>query len=530
MMKKLFCVLLSVLIAFSAFALIAGAADDDLHVFVTSDTHWADVGSVNSDGFYRPRADMGQLTSLSPLIFDRFLKDAAEADIDYVFISGDLTDNNGEASVDAFSAILADFEERTGKEVFVVPGNHDLNMGANPDDHLRFREKYYRFGWDVALAVDEATSSYTADLKDDYRLLAINSNKADGGGYITPELLSWIEVQAKQARSDGKKLIAMMHHHLLEHFTMEQRIDGFYIIDNYKEVSEKFAEWNIRVTFTGHLHWGDIAEYQGKNTIYDVTTFSLATYPLRYRDVTFEPDSIELKSRTIDKLDVSNIVDGYSDEQKEMIENDPVAYAKGAQNDSLIESYIGRFVKADSLVDMLGLEADSVGAKAIKRILPDVLIPLYGEGETVESMAKALGYKLPESEYESVGELLCEFWAAMVRGDENLGGTSKEGKLFLDSAYALFATKAKNESPAVRALLSAKISALFGLKGIDNVFTRKALDLILTGLTVDKAPGDNDVTLQGYGKDTGSFSFRIKAFFQKLWDFLKKLFEFRSAI
>ena len=116
---------------------------------------------------------------------------------------------------------------------------------------------------------------------------AMRNMVAIRGGLITDDLMAWMETQAKQAQQDGKKLIAMMHHHLMEHFTLEQRIDGFYILDNHKEVCEKFDEWNIRVTFTGHLHWGDIAEYQGKHTIYDATTCSLATYPLTYRDVTF---------------------------------------------------------------------------------------------------------------------------------------------------------------------------------------------------------------------------------------------------
>ncbi|MBQ6019819.1 MAG: metallophosphoesterase [Clostridia bacterium] len=526
-MKKMLCVLLSLLTVFIPCSVCANAAEEDgMKVFVTSDTHWHDYGSVEPDGFYRPRADMGQMTALSPLILDRFLKDAAESDADFVFITGDLTEYGSDDAYDC-ARILADFEDGTGKQVFVVPGNHDIHLSGDPDDHLRFRRIYSRFGWDGALAVDEATSSYVAELKNGYRLLGINSNKANGGGVIGEDLLSWIEAQVKQAQADGAKLIAMMHHHIMEHFLLEQKIDDFYIIDNYKEVCRKFAEWNIRVTFTGHLHWGDIAEYQGRNKIYDVTTFSLPTYPLRYREVRFNGDEIALKSRTIDALDVTDIVSGYSDEQKEMIANDPVKYAKGCQTDSLSGDYIGRFVDPDYLIDMLGFAPDSVGAKAIKRIMPDVIIPLYGEGETAEAMAKELGYELPKSDYETVGELLSEFWAAMVRGDEDLGGSSPEGKLVLDAAYALFATKASQESPAVRALLNSRVIAVLGLKGIDNIFTRKAFDLILTGLTVDRAPADNDVTLPGYDADTGSFLYRAGDLFRKLLDLLGRLFALR---
>ena len=527
-MKKACSVILTLLILFASVSLCANAADSDaLRVLVTSDTHWHDVGSVNPDGFYRPRASLGQMTSLTPLIFDRFLKDAAASDADCVFISGDLTDYGNNDAV-AFAQILADFEDTTGKQVFVVPGNHDIHMSSDPNDHLRFRRVYHRFGWDEALAIDEATSSYTADLKGGYRLLALNSNKADGGGLLTDSLLAWIEAQVNAAKADGKKLVAMMHHQLMEHITLEQTIDGFYVLDNYKDVCKQFAKWNIRVTFTGHMHIGDIAAYDGKTTIYDVNTYALSCYPLRYRDVTFRDDAITIQSRTIDSLDTANIVPGYSDAQKTMIATDPVGYAYGCQQDSLIEEYVRGFVDADKLTDALGLEADSVGAKALKRILPEnILIPLYGEGETVDAMVKALGYDLPESDYETVADLIAAFWAALVRGDENLGGSSPEGKLFLDAAYALFATKAAQESPAVRALLSSKLIARLGLKGVDNIFSRKTLDLILTGLMVDKAPADNDLALPGYSVNTGSFAYRITAFFQKLLDFFRALFTVR---
>ncbi len=67
-----------------------------------------------------------------------------------------------------------------GKSVFVVPGNHDLRMSHDPDDHLRFMEEYSAFGWDEAYSKEETTSSYAVELKDGYVLLGINPNKAGG--------------------------------------------------------------------------------------------------------------------------------------------------------------------------------------------------------------------------------------------------------------------------------------------------------------------------------------------------------------
>ena len=152
------------------------------------------------------------------------------------------------------------------------------------------------------------------------------------------------------------------------------------------------------------------------------------------------------------------------------------------------------------------------------------------EGETVEAMAKALGYSLPASDFETVSDLITAFFAAFVRGDENCGGNSPEGKLFLDAAYALFATKFAEESPAVKAVLSSKVVALLGLKGINNVFTRAALDKILTGIFVDKAPGDNDVTLPGYEKGADSLWQKIADFFAKIVDFFRGFFAHDGAI
>ena len=535
-MKKAISILLTLCIVFGTCSLCAAAQEDPMKVIVTSDIHWRSVGSVNSDGFFRPRDSLGQMTSLTPLIVDRFFEDAAASDADYVFISGDLTDSGSPNDSRVFAGMLAQFEAETGKQVYVIDGNHDVDMMDNvpeyASDHVLFQETYHQFGYDEALAVDEATSSYTADLKNGYRLLAINSNKwnGHGGGAISDALLAWIETQVAAAKSDGKKIIAMMHHHIMDHFPLEQTIDDFYILDNYKEICKKFDEWNIRVTFTGHLHVSDIAAYKGVNTVYDVTTASLACYPLTYRAVTFTDKAVKIESRAIESLDVTNIVPGYSDEQKDMIANDPAGYGYGCLGDSLIEDYVKNYVSADKLIHALGLEADSLAAKAIRKILPEVLVPLYGEGETVESMAKALGYSLPASDFETVSDLITAFFAAFVRGDENCGGNSPEGKLFLDAAYALFATKFANESPAVKAVLSSKVVALLGLKGINNVFTRAALDKILTGIFVDKAPGDNDVTLPGYEKGADSLWQKLAVFFAKIVDFFRGFFAHDGAI
>ena len=101
------------------------------------------------------------------------------------------------------------------------------------------------------------------------------------------------------------------------------------------------------------------------------------------------------------------------------------------------------------------------------------------------------------------------------------GGNSTEGKLVLDAVYVLLAARAAEESPVIQKLLSSKILAWLGLKSVDNLFTRGALDLILNGLMIDKAPGDCNVTLPGYGKGADSLSRRTADAFQATLDFFR---------
>ena len=531
-MKKALCFLLALSLLCSVLVFGAAAKDDPLRLIVASDLHWRDDKEVTSDRFFHPRDSLGQLSTLTPLIVDRFLKDAAASDADCLLLSGDLTDRGSLQDAAAFAAILASFEEKTGKQVFVINGNHDVDMQDDVPsyamDHVQFREIYRQFGYDEALAIDDATSSYAVDLKDGYRLLAINSNEWNGGGSgaISDALLAWITAQVKDAKASGKKIIAMMHHELMEHYSLEVTMDDFYTLKNYKKVCRLFDKWNIRVTFTGHHHLSDVAVYEGIHRIYDVNTPALSCYPLAYRFVTFTDKDVILESRTIEQLDVTGIASGYSDAQKEMIANDPVGYAYGCMEDSLIEDYVRGFVNADQLIDTLGLEPDNFLAKAIKRILPEnILIPLYGAGETVEAKAKAMGIKLPKSDYKTVDDLITAFYAGLAHGDEQLGGSSTTGKLVLDAVYVLLASRAAEESPVIQTLLSSKILAWLGLKSVDNLFTRGALDLILNGLMIDKAPGDNNVTLPGYGKGADSLSRRTADAFQAALDFFRLPFQ-----
>ena len=92
---------------------------------------------------------------------------------------------------------------------------------------------------------------------------------------MTPEVLSWVEEQAAKAKADGQYLVGMMHHSALEHFK-NQGVPGGgnLVVENYREISAKFADWGIKTIFTGHVHASDISEAvtDKGSKIYDIET------------------------------------------------------------------------------------------------------------------------------------------------------------------------------------------------------------------------------------------------------------------
>ena len=182
-MKKIISVLMSVLLTLSAFSALAYAADkDELKVAVASDLHYcapeAELEKTNDDPIVWYANRRCAMENESGFIIDEFLNQCAESDdVDYVLIPGDLADSGRRLPEDhyAMAEKLRKFEENSGKEVYVINGNHDASEDSNTTFAL-FKEIYADFGYDHALTTREDDCSYTADLGNKYRLIALDSN------------------------------------------------------------------------------------------------------------------------------------------------------------------------------------------------------------------------------------------------------------------------------------------------------------------------------------------------------------------
>ena len=259
-MKKLISVLLSLVLICGVCSVAAYAAEKDLSLTVVTDVHHslADTSkpitkSTEEDPFGYAVSN-GKMTAESAAIVDEFLQQAAANDSQYVIVTGDISDTGSPEDAAAIAAKLEAFEQSSGKTVLCVIGNHDLMRSTV----AQFKEACANVGYDKALAVDDASASYTADLGDGYRLIAIDSNNANEA------LVSWIEAQVKQAKADGKKLISVTHFSLFSHYTVQQVVHTS-VIDKKWNLPEKFIEWGIKFNFSGHTHELDIGEYTNNN-------------------------------------------------------------------------------------------------------------------------------------------------------------------------------------------------------------------------------------------------------------------------
>ena len=171
-MKKLISLFLSVLMLLSSAVIFSSAAEGELKVTVVNDLHLdlkdstaESVSKRNSlSEEYAHASSGGQLPYESVAIIKAFLRDAAKDESDIILMPGDLTSIGTVEEHTAFVALISEFENTTGKKVYVVPGNHDLFDTSVAE----FEALYAEFGYAEAIANDPLTASYVAELGNGY--------------------------------------------------------------------------------------------------------------------------------------------------------------------------------------------------------------------------------------------------------------------------------------------------------------------------------------------------------------------------
>lgn len=437
-MKKVLSIILSAIMASSVLCVgVCAEEKNDLSFAVASDLHYSapeeELEKTNDDPIFWHATRRCEMENETGLIIDEFLNQCAESDdVEYVLISGDLA-NRGRSRPEDHLVIaqkLRDFEKKSGKEVYVINGNHDAS-NDQATTLARFKEIYAEFGYDHALTTRADDCSYTADLGEKYRLIALDSNhetKSTEDG-MTADRLKWVKEQAELAKEDGRYPIVMMHHNLLDHLPIQRVLSRNFIVKFHFTTAELFADWGIKTVFTGHEHCSDATVYTSAlgNKLYDFATTSLAMYPLEYRVVKYNDNEIKYETRSVDKIDYDALTattKGYTDEQIAAMKADLRAFSKG-----YLKAGVQYRLELSLSPEKMGIDEGSAYSKpiiyAVDKLISLLRMPLCGEN-SLQSIAKEYGIEIPDSDYKTGWDLATDLVAWHYSGGEHFDTDSVE--------------------------------------------------------------------------------------------------------
>lgn len=548
-MKKILSVFLAALMVFSLFSVAASAAEgDELIITVANDTHYNSFDSVGknnsvSEDFAHVNT-AGRLYYEADAIFKSFLKSAAENESKYIFFVGDITETGTENQVAEMVKLLTAFEAETGKQIFVVPGNHDVLKNTK----AKFMADYADFGYNQAFEVDTKSASYVVDLDDEYRLIAIDATTEGTGAHsVYEERMQWIAQQGEKAKAEGKKLIAMHHQNFIDHMILSSVVQPNGVVTAKNEAAiDVYAKAGIKYVFTGHTHDHDIASVTASDgtVIYDAVTGSLGGYGTPYRVVTFG-DEVKFETRRVEKIDINDLPDGISANALALAESNFNEYQK-LVSDLSYEITFNYYTQPDRLVSFLNIQDEDMKAllkKVAVKINEGINMPFAAadeteEGKSIESLIAQYDLKLPETEYKNLLQVAVAIYQTHNLGDENLHGYSEEVVLATRGlgavlGYALSDVTGEDYAKVlsfVAKLLGAEIPVDFlvyagdgftRFQGIEVLITTVVLPVVVE-FTVDDAPADNDTVLPGYTQLIEEE--KELTFVEKIVEFLKTIY------
>lgn len=422
MLKKSLSIILSLTsVLCSCLVLTASAknSSDEFGFAVASDTHYVhpvkQAGTTLADeGWVTTfNSESESLTNQSGFIIDEFLKECAEnPKCQFVLITGDLATHGRDyvSEHEAVAAKFRKFEKETGKQVYVINGNHD-NAKDMPVDHKKFTEIYHEFGYDEALSTDEGTCSYSANLNDEYTLVALDT--CDERYRVVPNnditRMDWAVKQIKAAKKQGKKVIMIMHHNLLEHNPFQKLNEKNYVVNTPYSFAGLLADLGVKLVFSGHTHCNNVKSYTSflGNTIYDFSMSSLGNFPAEYKYFNVTDSKISYETKKINHIDADKLAEvckGFSNEALEMMKNNLQAYTWSMSYREYSED-----LRENISPETLGVEESSALYAKLKPVTDTIKemsdTPIYGKGG-IQEQAAAYGLEIPDSEYKTLNDAM----------------------------------------------------------------------------------------------------------------------------
>ncbi|WP_138493382.1 metallophosphoesterase [Paenibacillus pinistramenti] len=285
-----------------------------LKLYVATDLHLLAPSLHDNGAAFQTYIHSGdsKLLQYSDALMNAWVAQVIRDHPDAVVISGDLT-NNGEKESHRWLKDKLKSIEDSGIPVYVIPGNHDISnpwarnfrgdqqykaASVTPEE---FSTNYAPFGYSEAFETDNASLSYVIKLTKDLWLLMLDTsqysnNQALGypqtDGELASSTLAWVQHIGELSKSNGAKIIAVMHHNLFDHSDFSS---SDFTLNNNGETLNVLEQSNIHLVLSGHIHIQDI---QTKDHVSDIATSAFEVYPHQFGVLEYSTETASLSYHT----------------------------------------------------------------------------------------------------------------------------------------------------------------------------------------------------------------------------------------
>lgn len=424
---------------------------DETRFAVLSDPHVLSQALLN-DSAQATRSLVNEepkLVEKSQELFDSAVARIVALQPDFLLIPGDLT-YNGEELSHKHVAEQLHLLQSAGIATYVIPGNHDVNNPGAASYSTEKRQKtdnvnteafaaiYEDFGYSSAVMRQSNGLSYLAYPCPDWALLCLDSTTPNdslhtySAGGLTEATLSWAEEAASKAKSEGRSVLCMMHHQLMEHFDNEATAAPNYIANleegmpPLEEVQNRLSAAGVEVVFTGHFHIHSIQHvFTETGQLTDVSTGALCSYASPIRLCTIDDDR---------QLNIST--------------------------------------EHLSLYDTLAQSRNKIIVNAVIRKGAAAMYPMMESYASQLPSYVAMMVKLPQSETQMyddlksyLGDVALDIYNTLAHGDEELLDPASKMKAFHDAMDAYMLSVCKGNSlilGLLKAAMADEFDALMG--------------------------------------------------------------------
>lgn len=280
--------------------------------YLLTDTHYFEnalgaEGKAFDEYMKKEQYFMKESSAITVSVFERISQDK---ETDIVIIPGDLTKNGELESHKSFIKELYKLKE-SGKKIFVITAGHDYgsSFAFKNDEKIEVEgaafealtEMYKDFGYGDAIALDEATHSYVAEITEGIRMLGICCDSLNQPkGAMDERHMVWAKEQIDKAKADGCSMFAICHYPIIPSVPVFDLV-GDAKIKEWRKVASFLADNGVELVLTGHMHIQSINEFYSEkgNRLIDVCTSCLVGSPAKYRKITVDENSV-LKVESMD--------------------------------------------------------------------------------------------------------------------------------------------------------------------------------------------------------------------------------------